>query len=149
MIAAFSSSLISNSLFISIIICSFNPIVLVSFKINPYLIIVSISLTFINYVMYFTIENPDVKMIEQLNIAKDQADKANRAKTDFLSSMSHEIRTPLNAIVGFSECIKQSKTLDEAQAFIKYDFFNYYTVYKVIQTLDDFGKITDTKLFKV
>ena len=40
-------------------------------------------------------------------------------------------------------------TLDEAQAFTKYDFLNYYTVYKVIQTLDDFGKITDTKLFKV
>ena len=44
---------------------------------------------------------------------------------------------------------KDFETLDEAQTFIKYDFFNYYTVYKVIQTLDDFGKITDTKLFKV
>ena len=44
---------------------------------------------------------------------------------------------------------KDFGTLDEAQAFIKYDFFNYYTVYKVIQTLNDFGKITDTKLFKV
>ena len=44
---------------------------------------------------------------------------------------------------------KDFETLDEAQAFVKYDFFNYYTVYKVIQTLDNFGKITDTKLFKV
>ena len=44
---------------------------------------------------------------------------------------------------------KDFRTLDEAQAFIKYDFFNYYIVYKVIQTLNDFGKITDTKLFKV
>ena len=44
---------------------------------------------------------------------------------------------------------KDFETLDEAQAFIKYDFFNYYTVYKVIQTLNDFGKITNTKLFKV
>lgn len=44
---------------------------------------------------------------------------------------------------------KDFETLDEAQTFIKYDFFNYYTAYKVIQILDDFGKITDTKLFKV
>ena len=57
------------------------------------------------FIMYHTIENPDIRLIEQINIAREQADKANRAKTDFLSSMSHEIRTPLNAIVGMSEDI--------------------------------------------
>jgi len=117
------------------------------FKINPYLIVISISLTFINYIMYFTIENPDVKMLEKVSIAKENAEKANRAKSDFLSSMSHEIRTPLNAIVGLSEDMKSrgncpddmKEDLDDVVAASK-------TLLEIVGNIMDINKIESDKM---
>ena len=120
-----------------ILIQVFNPTI--NYIFNP-----SIALSCL--IMYFTIENPDVKMIQQLEVARDAADKANNAKTDFLSSMSHEIRTPLNAIVGFSDCIMDAKDLGEAQENAKEIVNASQTLLEIVNGILDISKIEAGKI---
>ena len=121
-------------------------IVTITQRIYPELLMVTAMESFIMLIMYFTIENPDVKMIEQLNIAKDTAEKANRAKSDFLSSMSHEIRTPLNAIVGFSECIINADSLEEAKDNANDVITASNTLLEIVNGILDISKIEAGKL---
>ena len=112
----------------------------------PWILLTTALETFVVFVMYFTIENPDIKMINQLNILKDQADRANRAKTDFLSSMSHEIRTPLNAIVGFSECIKQEKDIDSCYHDADDIIMASQNLLEIVNGILDISKIEANKM---
>ncbi|UKI27910.1 MAG: hypothetical protein L6V91_05060 [Bacilli bacterium] len=59
---------------------------------NPGLLLATPIHAFITFLMYFTIENPDVKMIEEYHKAKEISDNANEDKTMFLYNMTNDIR---------------------------------------------------------
>ena len=112
----------------------------------PWLLLLVPLESFVTLFMYFTLENPDMRLIEQLNVAKDAADRANNAKTDFLSSMSHEIRTPLNAIVGFSNGLLEQDLNDQTKDDVNNIITASNNLLELVNGILDISKIEAGKL---
>ena len=64
----------------------------------PEVLIITFVLVFVNFLMYFTLENPDIEMLHEFKVAKDRAEKANEEKELFLYNVTQDLRTPLGNI---------------------------------------------------
>ena len=112
----------------------------------PELLLETCLISLVLVLMYHTIENPDLRMLNELELAKENAERANRAKTEFLSSMSHEIRTPLNAIVGFSNSIMEDETIEEAKVEAKDIIMASNNLLEIVNGILDISKIEAGKM---
>ncbi len=83
---------------------------------------------------------------EELLLAKETAETANHAKSDFLATMSHEIRTPLSALMGNIELLEESPLTPQQQEYLKDGKSASQMLLQVINDVLDFSKIEAGKL---
>lgn len=85
-------------------------------------------------------------MEEDLRVAKERAELASKAKSQFVSNMSHEIRTPLNSVIGFSNILKKTAVNPEQKEYLGYIASSAQNLLALVNDILDFSKIEAGKM---
>ena len=85
-------------------------------------------------------------LLDNLNEAKNAAEKASMAKQSFLSTMSHEIRTPLNEVIGIANILSEENTRPEMDDYLKSLIFSSNHLLALVNDVLDYSKIEAGKI---
>ena len=101
-------------------------------------------------IMLFALETPDyrklMKTMKELEVAREEANIANRAKSDFLASMSHEIRTPINGILGMNTMILRDSSDPQVVEYAENIRIAGNGLLSIINDILDLSKIESGKM---
>ncbi len=122
-----------------IIICLIFMVVLNS--IDPSILISSAITTFICYTMFFTIENPDTKMIAELEKNKKLIEQGNEDKSNFLFRMSQEVKKPIDDIIRVNNIINENNDLETIKKCSKYIDYNSNELKSIVNNVLDVSKM--------
>src|SRR5438876_527809 len=87
-----------------------------------------------------------LRLLEEMEAARDTAVDANRIKSEFLANMSHEIRTPMNAIIGFTDLVLESALGAEQREYLGHVRQSSEALLAIINEVLDLSKIEAGKL---
>ncbi len=110
------------------------------------LLLAGLGLTLMVVAFYITLENPDIRLVEQVREEKKNAEEANASKSKFISIVSHEMRTPMNAVVGMTDLLLNENPTEKQKKYLKNIQSSGKALVQILNDVLDMSKMEAGKL---